>query len=122
MRKISIALAMAALGLAIAGTAQAHARLKTASPAVGSIVAAGPQDLRLQFSEPVDPGAATAALTAEDGKDLGRGELQGDATNPTTLILKLPAALGPGTYKVSWTVITEDKTKTQGSYSFRVGP
>jgi copper resistance protein C len=119
MRKIFGVLAALALG---PGTAEAHAFLKTASPAVGSTIATGPRDLRLEFNEAVNPASATVTLAAEDGKDLGGGQLLADTADPDAVILRLPAALPPGTYRVSWIVVTEDKAKTQGSYSFHVSP
>lgn len=110
----------AALALAVsvcaAGSALAHAKLVSATPADKAVVAA-PAKIALVFSEKLQPrfssfvlrgrGVAVpvkVAVTAD-----GRG-LAGAPARP----------LPPGAYEVAWTVVTADTHKIEGRTSFTV--
>jgi methionine-rich copper-binding protein CopC len=49
------------------------------------------------------------------------GAAKGAPGNSAQLTVKLKA-LPPGTYKVIWRVLSVDTHRTQGSFSFSVGP
>src|SRR5690625_281588 len=50
MRRLVIALLLVLAG----GSALAHAELRTSEPAAGAVVGAGPQEVQLSFSEPLE--------------------------------------------------------------------
>jgi methionine-rich copper-binding protein CopC len=114
------ALLILGLFLARAAPAAAHAFLDHADPRVGSTVAAAPPALTLVFTEPVEPTFSRVALTRGDGTAVATGEIVHPA--PATLRVALPP-LAPGTYTVSWAVVSIDTHPTEGRFTFTVrGP
>lgn len=112
-----IAAAIAALAVALAGTAAfAHASLNSADPADGAVLAAAPQELRLVFSEPVSPLALR--LIGPDGgtRALDRFELR-----DRTVVIAVPEKLVAGTHVLSWRVVSADGHPVGGSVVFSVG-
>jgi methionine-rich copper-binding protein CopC len=114
--------ALAALALASPSGALAHALLVKAVPAVGGTVATSPTELKLSFSEGVEPRFSGVTLQAADGHAVGTGTANVDPADKATLIVAIKSALPPGSYKVSWHVVSVDTHKTQGSFSFEVKP
>ena len=112
-----------ALCIAFASTAAlAHAQLQQAVPAVGGSVASSPQDLRLMFSEGIESRFSSVSLAAEGGGAVPMGRPVTDPADPKILIVKLGRTLSPGTYAVTWHVVSVDTHKTQGSFEFTVSP
>jgi len=113
-----IALAMASLAVLAAPTAAlAHAHLDHAVPAVGSTVAAAPQEVTLFFTQNLEPAFSSVAVTDTSGASVTDGKAQ-IAGNSMHVALK---AVGPGTYTVHWHAVSVDTHKTQGDFTFRVG-
>ncbi len=101
--------------------ALAHAQLDHASPAVGSTVAQAPKDVTLWFTEALE--AKFSTIEVHDAQD--RPVQAGPATlaRDNTAQLRVPLKpLPPGTYKVIWNVLSVDTHRTQGDFTFRVGP
>ncbi|HLK11642.1 MAG TPA: copper resistance protein CopC [Candidatus Binatia bacterium] len=112
------ALLILALLLARTGTAAAHAFLDHADPRVGSTVTAPPA-LTLVFTEPVEPAFSRIGVTGAGGK-VETGSLA--HPEPATLSIPLPP-LAPGTYTVTWVVVSIDTHPTEGRFTFTVrGP
>ena len=107
-----------ALALFAAG-AQAHAFLDHASPRVGSTVSAAPHEVRLWFSQALEPQFSAAQVRSSAGGVVGTGRVDpGDAKQ-----LVIPVgALAPGKYKVDWKVLSVDTHRTEGSFGFEVKP
>lgn len=120
MKRISTLAAAAVLGLLAATSADAHAHLEKAAPAVGASLAAGPSEIRLTFSEAVEPKFSSVALTRDDGSAVASGA-SGEGADPRTLVLRLGRPLPPGVYKVQWKAVSVDTHRTEGSFSFQVG-
>src|SRR5262249_30815983 len=106
-------------GLSLSVPALAHAYLKSASPAVGSTVAAPPSEITLRFSEKVERAFSTIEVTGPGGARADAGDLHLDAAEPTGLHASLKG-LGPGMYKVVWRVVSVDTHVTNGNFTFRV--
>lgn len=111
-----IVTAVAAL---IAGQAQAHARLLSATPRAGSTVAA-PQALRLRYSEAITAGASHVALAGPGGAAVATGAITLGARDKRLVIVPIIAKLTPGAYKVTWTMHTPDDHNTDGAFAFTV--
>jgi copper resistance protein C len=114
----SVIVLLALLGsCALAG---AHAMLDRASPAVGSTVATAPRAVTLSFTENVEPAFSTVRVEDASGArvDLGKPQLDRGSRNVLRINLK---ALGPGSYKVIWKVLSVDTHRTEGSFNFQVG-
>lgn len=109
--------------MATTAVAHAHAFLEHASPPVGSTIAKPPTELRLQFSEAVEPKFSSVELArAPDGKiDTGR-VVAPDPHDGRVLVVALPAELAPGVYKVTWRVVSRDTHVTTGDFTFEVSP
>lgn len=107
--------------LLFAGTSplQAHAFLKQAAPDVGSTVKSSPNEIRIQFTEAVEPAFSKIQVFDGAGKEVDKGDIRRDSSNPALLEIALPH-LSPGTYKVAWRVISVDTHVTSGSYTFRI--
>jgi len=114
-------LLFALLALALA-TAQAHARLESAVPPADGTVTYSPNEIRLTFSEPVEPALTGIALTDAAGKKVATGKAAVDPKNGAVLVVPLPQPLAPGTYKVAWHAVAADSHKTTGTFGFTLKP
>jgi copper resistance protein C len=121
MNRLAKALATLALLLAAADAAHAHAFLDHASPLVGSTVATAPREFLLWFTEKLEPAFSTVEVRNAQGVAVQSGKAQVDRNDATQLRVPLKA-LPSGTYQVIWRVLSVDTHRTQGSFSFRVGP
>jgi copper resistance protein C len=113
-------MAIAATGLA-AVAALAHAFLSQAAPPVGGEVPTSPKEIRLTFSEAVEPRFSGIDLVTSDGRTIVAGPARPDPGDDKQLVLALPP-LAPGRYKVSWHVVSVDTHRTEGEYGFAVAP
>lgn len=112
----------ASLVFAFAATAAlAHAQLEKATPAVGGSVAS-PSEIRLKFSEGVEPRFSGVTLSAANGAAQPLGKAATDPADASVLIVKVTKALPPGVYTVNWHAVSVDTHHTQGSFDFTVKP
>lgn len=119
IRRRSLAAALA-LFAASTATAFAHAHLKSAQPASGS-AGPSPSEIRLTFSDPVEPNFTGAVLTASNGR-ITTGAPHLDPADPHVLVVPLPSALPAGSVMVEWHAMARDGHKTGGHYAFTVRP
>ena len=75
----------------------------------------------LWFTSDLEPAFSTIEVRNADGAPMQAGKATIDPANRTQLRVPLKA-LPPGTYKVIWRVLSVDTHRTQGDFSFRVGP
>ncbi|HEX4112933.1 MAG TPA: copper homeostasis periplasmic binding protein CopC [Stellaceae bacterium] len=111
---------MIAATLLTAGTAGAHAFLDHARPAVGATVPA-PREVSIWFTEEVEPAFSKIAVTDAAGARVDKSDTHSDQADAKVLHVSLKS-LPPGTYKVSWQVVSVDTHRTHGDFSFTVGP
>ena len=109
-------------GLALGGPAWAHAHLEGAEPAAKATVAAAPKELKLTFSEGIEPRFSVVKVTGPDGKVVPVAALATAPGDSKIALVELKAPLKPGIYKVEWRVVSEDSHKTHGTYGFTVKP
>ena len=119
MRGITVVLVA---GAVVIGSfpAQAHAFLDHASPAVGSSVPAGPPLVTLWFTQDLEPAFSGVTVTNEAGQRVDLGNAQIPQGSPAELQIGLKP-LPPGTYLVSWHVVSVDTHPTEGTFTFEVG-
>lgn len=110
------ALLTAIVWFCLAGVAMAHASLTAAEPTDGAVVQVAPQRFTLSFSEPVSPLALK--LVRPDGQ---AAALDTFVLRDRTLEIEPPKALSPGTYVLSWRVVSEDGHPVAGSVIFSIG-
>lgn len=116
MRTI-VAILTVLVAIAATSPAFAHAFLDHATPAVGSTVAAPPQELSLSFTQDLEPAFSTVEVTGPNGARVDQGKPQ---IGGNTMRVGLKAS-GPGTYHVHWHAVSVDTHTTQGSFTFHVG-
>jgi methionine-rich copper-binding protein CopC len=109
----------AALSLAAAGAADAHARLITGSPKAGTTVAA-PKQLKLTYSESLDLSGSSVKVSGPGGAAVATGPLTLDPKNKRVVFVPLAATPAAGAYKVNWSMKTEDGHTTSGDFGFTV--
>ncbi len=117
--RVPRALAAAAL-LLCASQASAHAFLATAAPAVGATVRQPPDQVVIGFTQGVEPGFSSIAVQDGSGARVDTGPLH-PLDDGTHLAIAL-RPLQPGSYTVTWHATSTDTHRTQGTYSFTVGP
>lgn len=118
----SLVLTTAAALVALAGSASAHPRLLSASPAANATVAK-PAHVELRFSEKLMPAFSKADLTMAAMPGMAAMKLASTAAlaaDGRTLVITPKAALGAGRYSVAWHVVSTDTHKVAGSYAFAV--
>jgi methionine-rich copper-binding protein CopC len=114
MRKAANFIATLSIASAWATGAFAHATLERASPPVGGSVTGSPGEVRLWFSEAIEPRFSGAEVTGPSGRVGGSASVSGKQ-----LVVAVPH-LAPGTYRVNWHVISVDTHKLEGSFTFDV--
>ena len=122
MPKMMQRVALAVVAFALAATAaQAHARLVKATPGVGATVAS-PTEIRLKFSEGVEPRFSKIVLTTADGVAIELGAANTESGNASVFAAPIAKPLPPGAYTVRWSAVSTDTHHTQGDFSFTVKP
>src|ERR1700746_3718913 len=98
---------------------EAHAFLQRAEPAVGSTVQTSPSEVRIRFTENIEPAVSSIQVFDASGKEVDKRDLHLDRADHALLHISLPP-LGVGTYKVTWRVVSVDTHVTNGNFTFRV--
>ncbi|MCP3736276.1 copper homeostasis periplasmic binding protein CopC [Sphingomonas sp. RP10(2022)] len=121
MRRASVLTAAAAL-VTFAGTASAHPKLVSASPAANATVAK-PAHIELRFSEKLMPTFSKADLTMAAMPGMAAMKMASTATlssDGQTLVITPKTSLPSGRYSVAWHVVSTDTHKVAGTYAFAV--
>ena len=98
--------------------AYAHAFVDHAEPAVGSKVKQIPNEVRVWFTEPIEPASSSIKVFDATGKQIDKKDVHADTKNKAVLQVSLPS-LTPGTYKVIWRVVSVDSHVTNGDFTFQ---
>jgi len=115
-RRLGLALAACALTTTVAA---GHAVLQRAEPRVESKLKRAPDEVKLYFTERLEPAYSAFRVLNDQGVQVDRRDSRVDRTNPALLRATLPP-LGPGTYKVQWRVLSIDGDVTEGAFTFRI--
>jgi methionine-rich copper-binding protein CopC len=123
MSAIRIATLLGALALCVGlvPAARAHAFLDRAEPAVGSSVRESPAEVRLWFSQEIEPAFSTVRVMDGNAKQVDKGDKRVESSDHMILQVSLPP-LPPGTYRVAWRVVSVDTHVTVGNFTFEVRP
>ena len=97
----------------------AHAFLKEADPGVGSTIQTSPSEVRIRFTENIEPAVSSIQVFDASGKEVDKRDLHPDRSDHALLHVSLPR-LGAGIYKVAWRVVSVDTHVTNGDFTFRV--
>lgn len=96
--------------------ASGHAYLERSNPLQDSVLEQSPTEIRLTFTEEIDPRLSRIVLEDEQGNAID-GKLT--AESDSTLVYEIPF-LENGVYKVKWQVLSVDTHVTEGSFRFAV--
>jgi methionine-rich copper-binding protein CopC len=112
-----LSLATVALATLTPLAASAHATLDHAEPRVGNTVPSAPREVRLWFTQKLEQAFSRVEVTDDSGQrvDTGKPRVSG---NEMAVSVR---ALGPGTYRVNWKVLSVDTHSTDGNFSFTIG-
>ena len=86
---------------------------------MGSTLAAPPAQIRIAFTEKLEPALSSIRVLDATGKQVDRKDLRAEAGDPSMLRVTLPL-LAPGIYKVSWRAVSVDTHVTKGEFTFEV--
>lgn len=120
-KRALVALLVLACVPAFVPRAGAHAFLDHALPAVGSAVHTPPSQVKLWFTQRLEPAFSRLSVTDQSGKQVDKGDVHVDAGDGALLWVSLPS-LAPGTYRVTWRVLSVDTHVTEGDFTFEVAP
>ena len=118
-RGLVLALTVLALSSLESGLALAHSGLQRAEPPAESTLKSPPSEVKLNFSERLEPAYSGIQVEDERGARVDRGDSHVDRSNPFLLRATL-APLAPGTYTVIWRVLSVDGHVTEGRFTFQV--
>ena len=120
-KRLAVVLAVvAAVWLALALPAGAHAVLLETRPADGDELDAAPQAVLLQFDEPVEAPVDGVRVYDQDAQRVDDGGL-GEGEDSSQVELPLPPTMEEGGYVVTWRVTSADGHPVAGAFTFTVG-
>src|SRR5271155_2166741 len=121
MRTFSLRIPVSLAFAVITTQAFAHAQLEKATPPVGGTVASA-SEIRLEFSEGVEPKFTKVTLSGPGGSAVPLGAAKTEPSNQAVLIVPITKALAAGAYTVHWHAVSVDTHHTQGTFEFTVKP
>ena len=107
--------------VAVATGALAHAFVDHATPAVGSTVHGSPPEVKIWFTQQLEPPFSRVKVEDANGNSIAAAEKAVDASDRTLLRIPLPP-LAPGKYRVVWRVLSIDSHVTEGDFTFEIAP
>ena len=102
-----------------ADSAQAHAALLKSAPARRASVMHSPTEVRLWFSEELEPSYASVWVEDAGGETLTTGPVPVDDKDKSVIAMSLPP-VGPGVYTVHYRVVSVDGHVVQSGFIFTV--
>jgi methionine-rich copper-binding protein CopC len=108
------------LAALVAAQAHAHAFLDHAEPRVGASVQAAPTQLKLWFTQEIEPAFSTVKVIDSAGRRVDKSDAQVDPASRELMRVSLET-LGAGDYTVVWRVVSTDTHVTEGDFVFHVG-
>jgi len=108
------------LAAIVTAQAHAHAFLDHAEPRVGATVQAAPTQLKLWFTQEIEPAFSTVKVFDSAGRRVDKGDAQVDSANRELMRVSVEA-LGSGDYTVAWRAVSVDTHVTEGDFVFHVG-
>jgi methionine-rich copper-binding protein CopC len=121
MSKIRTLMFLGAVSLTgLSSAAVAHPKLIRTVPVANAVVTADPSEIRLIFSERLEPSFSGAELKSQAGQKVETGKAASDPKDTKQLVIPLPSPLPAGTYSVNWHAVAADSHLVKGSFSFTV--
>ncbi|MGY4925240.1 copper resistance CopC/CopD family protein [Streptomyces sp. 900105755] len=112
---------LAALLLASAAPASAHAALRGSDPAEGAVLKSSPASVTLTFTEAVGLLDDSFRVYDPTNHRVDTGEAGHGPGGSDTARITFPKKLGTGTFTVAWRVVSADSHPVSGALTFSVG-
>ena len=109
------------VALALPAVAWGHASLLATQPQASGVLAQPPTQVRLTYSERIEPRFAVISVTDAQGNQEMVGSPARTPDDADTIFIKL-RTLRQGWYLVWWRVISADGHPVRGAFTFAVGP
>ena len=109
------------LAAVLCAQAHAHTFLDHAEPRVGSVLRAAPVQLKLWFTQEIEPAFSSAKVLDAAGKRVDKADAQVDPAHRVLMRVSLQP-LAPGDYRVVWRAVAVDTHVTEGDFAFHVRP
>jgi len=120
MRNSTFLVAASLLSLAaMAPRAFAHAFPDHAQPAIGSTASSAPSEVKIWFTEKLEPAFSKLEVHDAGGAAVDKGDAAVDPQDATLMHVSLKP-LPAGTYKVHWHAVSVDTHATDGTFTFTV--
>jgi len=117
-----VAMAALSVGLLLGpGPTLAHSLLVRSQPERRATVTRPPEEVRLWFSERIEPAYARVSVWDAGGKQVDAGDATVDQADATTLAVRTPG-LRAGRYTVRYRVLSVDGHIVESSFDFTVRP
>jgi copper resistance protein C len=100
-----------------ASVALAHSELRQAQPSPNSRHKTPPSEIKLYFTERLEPAYSTVRVVDARGAEVDRHDAHVDPSDPLLLRASLKL-LDPGAYAVNW--VSLDPHLSEGHFSFQV--
>ena len=97
----------------------AHAFVDHTEPAVGSQIHSVPSQVKIWFTEKLEPAFSKIQVFDNSGREIDRRDVKIDQSNAALLTVSLPE-LKPGNYKVVWRAVSVDTHVTTGNFTFEL--
>lgn len=124
IRRLAVLLGLSILWLLLCGgPALAHARLLQADPASGERLSKLPEQVRLQFNEPIEAEFTPVKVFDPNGDRVDQDDACVDPEDARVLVSDLgepPEGSRTGVYKVEWRVTSDDGHPVNDTYGFTV--
>jgi copper resistance protein C len=99
--------------------ASAHAFVDHAEPAVASQIHRAPTQVKIWFSEKLEPTLSKLQVFGISGREIDERDMKIDQSNGALLTVSLPE-MKPGKYKVVWRAVSVDTHVTTGTFTFEL--
>jgi copper transport protein len=110
-----------AVALALPTAVWGHASLLATQPQASGVLAQPPTQVRLTYSERIEPRFAVISVTDASGKQVTAGSPARAADDEDAIVVPVHR-LRQGWYLVWWRVISADGHPVRGAFTFAVGP
>jgi methionine-rich copper-binding protein CopC len=102
-----------------AGLAFGHSGFQRSEPPVESKLKRSPSEVKLYFTERLEPAYSTVRVNDDHGAQVDRQDARVDPSNPLLLRVTVQP-LEHGAYTVNWRVLSVDGHVTEGRFTFQV--
>ncbi|HEX6926616.1 MAG TPA: CopD family protein [Longimicrobiaceae bacterium] len=119
LRRLLLLVAIVLTHALLPEVAWAHQELLGSTPASGDSLSTVPQEIRLSFSQAVEPSLAALRLIGPAG-EVRLGDLSVPADSATVLTATIVGPLVPGDYTIEWLATGDDGHSVRGEIPFHL--